>query len=341
LIKEHEIEPVTYTPKETISTTVYMLYSSGTTGKQKGVEITHRNLVASLVQFREFEKDISSHSILMGVMPFSHVYALICVVHIALIRGATTVILPNFDVKTFCSCIQKYKLNYIHATPPIILTLVKDPIAKTYDLSSVKVIVSAAAPLGNELERVFFNIFNIPIKQAYGKNNNNKQVDYRLTEITISHYSDSNNMVSGSCGLLMPNMSAKILSNDGHELGPNNPGELCIRGPTAMKGYLKNKDATDAIFDKDGFLHTGDIAYVDNQGNYFIVDRKKELIKHNGIHVAPAELEEILLTHPKILDAAVIGYYSEQCQNEFPVAYIVTKLEKNQSLKNEILNYVN
>ncbi|CAG8822160.1 14036_t:CDS:2, partial [Cetraspora pellucida] len=311
LIKEHEIEPVTYTPKETISTTAYLLYSSGTTGKPKGVEITHRNLVAGLVQFREFEKDISSHSILMGVM------------------GSTAVTLPNFDVKTFCCCIQKHKINYIHATPPIIIRLVKDPIAKIYDLSSVKIIVSAAAPLGYELECVFFNIFNVPIKQAFG-----------LTE-AMSHYSDSKNSVSGSCGMLLPNMNAKILSDDGHELGPNDPGELCIRGPTVMKGYLKNKDATDAAFDKDGFLHTGDIAYVDNQGNYFIVDRKKELIKHNGIHVAPAELEEILLTHPKILDAAVIGYYSEKCQNEFPVAYIVTKFEKNQSLKNEILNYVN
>ncbi|KAF0390613.1 acetyl-CoA synthetase-like protein [Gigaspora margarita] len=237
LIKEYEIEPVVYTQEEAKTTTAYLCYSSGTTGKQKGVEITHRNVVTNLTQIINIEQDFGSHSIFMGVLPFYHNYALLCSVHLTLICGATTIVLPDFDVEIFCRCIEKYKINYIHAVPPIILRLVKDPIVRKYDLSSVKMIVSGAVSLGYELERVFFTLFRIPIKQAFG-----------------------------SCGILLQSMEAKIISDDGDDLGPNKPGELCVRGPNIMKGYLNNRDATNAAFDKDGFLYTGDIAYVDDQG---------------------------------------------------------------------------
>ncbi|RIB19056.1 hypothetical protein C2G38_2016005 [Gigaspora rosea] len=330
LIGEREIEPNVYTPEEANSTTAYICYSSGTTGKQKGVEITHTNLVSNLAQIYNVEKDLGTHSVLAG--PFYHAYALICCIHVTLIYGATLIIFPSYNIKTLCHCIQEYKIDYVHAAPPVILDLINYPDAKEYDLSSVKIIVSSGAPLCRELAYMFYEHFNIRIKQTYG-----------LTEALAVYYSNSNTIID-SCGTLLPNIKVKILSNDGHELGINEPGELCVHGPLIMKGYLSNPSAINITFDNDGFLHTGDIGYVDGQGNYYIVDRKKELIKYKGFSVAPAELESILLTHEKISDAAVIGYYSEEDQTELPVAYIVLKSEdkeKNPSLKNEIIQYVN
>ncbi|CAG8677106.1 23571_t:CDS:10, partial [Dentiscutata erythropus] len=287
LIRKREIEPIYYTPEDANSTTAYICYSSGTTGKQKGVEITHTNFVANLAQLYSIEKDLGPHSILAGVL------------------GATVVIFPNYNIETFCFYIEKYKIDYVYAAPPIILDLVNYSDAIEY-LSSVKMI-------------------------AYG-----------LTEALIICYSDSNNIIAGSCGTPLPNIKVKILSADGN--GPNKHGELCVHSPAVMKGYLKNSEATNTAFDNYGFLHTGDYARVDDQGNYYIVGRIKELIKYKRFSVAPAELESILLKHEKIFDAAVIGFYSEKDQTELPIAYIVLKSEENEnnkSLKNEIIQYVN
>ncbi|CAG8774488.1 14675_t:CDS:2, partial [Racocetra persica] len=146
-----------------------------------------------------------------------------------------------------------------------------------------------------------------------------------------------------SIGKLISNVKAKILSKDGHELGYNEFGALYIKGPNVMKGYLNNKKATDAVFDKDGFFETGDVAYADDQGNFFIVDREKELIKYKGFQVAPAELESILLTHDAVSDAAVIGDYCEAEATEIPIAYVTIKNghEQSQDLVKQIQSYVN
>ncbi|KAF0476705.1 acetyl-CoA synthetase-like protein [Gigaspora margarita] len=212
LIGEREIEPIFYTPEEANSTIAYICYSSGTTGKQKGVETTHTNLVSNLAQIYKVEKDLGTHSVLAGVLATLLSYVCANLLHPC-----------NFDL-------------YV----------------KEYDLSSVKTIVSGAAPLGRELAYKFYELFNIRIKQVYG-----------LTEALAVHYSDSNNIITGSCGTLLPNLKVKILSNDGHELGINEPGELCVHGPSIMKGYHNNPSATNVAFDNDGFFHTGDIAYVD------------------------------------------------------------------------------
>ncbi|CAG8620672.1 3040_t:CDS:2, partial [Racocetra persica] len=224
--------------------------------------------------------------------------------------GATTVVLSSFDVKTFCEAIQKHKVNHIYAVPPIIIKLVDDPVVQNYDLSSVKMVISAAAPLGDKLEKKFYEMFKIPVLQAYG-----------LTETSpILHYPDLINPTPGSIGKLIPNVKAKILSKDGHELGYNECGALYVQGPNVMKGYLNNKKATDAVFDKDGFFETGD-----------------------GFQVAPAELESILLTHDAVSDAAVIGDYCEAEATEIPIAYVTIKNghEQSQDLVKQIQSYVN
>ncbi|RIB19754.1 hypothetical protein C2G38_2180996 [Gigaspora rosea] len=334
LISDHEIEPIYYTPEEAKSTTAYLIYSSGTTGKPKGIERTHTNVVAHLAQTIVADYKLGSHNTIIGVTKFYQGYAMFNIIHAPLIHGATAIILSSFSIETFCESIQKYKINYIFAVPSTILKLINEPLAQQFDLSSVDLVISAAASLSDNLEKKFYKIFKIPIWQTYG-----------LTETSsiLRHSPDTiKDAVPGSIGFLLPNMKAKILSEDGRELGYNEPGELWVHGPNIMKGYLNNKEATDAVIDKDGFFNTGDIVFADEQGNYFIVDRKKELIQYNGFQVSPSELESILLTHDAVSDAAVIGFYSEEEATEIPTAFVTIKngYEQSQALVNEIQFFV-
>ncbi|GBC09291.1 hypothetical protein RclHR1_08740011 [Rhizophagus clarus] len=335
LFSDQEIDPVVYTPEEVKSTTAYLCYSSGTTGKNKGVETTHFNMVSNLMQMDVFEDQINHKNIYMGSLPFYHIYGLTLLVHFVIIKGASCVVLRKFELEAFCRIIQVYKVNVAPIVPPIVLLLVNNPIARNYDLSSLKLAISAAAPLGSDLCKKFVDIYHASIKQAYG-----------LTETTpFAMVTKTENIVDGSIGILIPNVECKIISDDNKELGYNEPGEFYIRGPNVMKGYLNNKEATNACIDSDGWFRTGDLGYVDLQGNFFIIDRVKELIKYKGFQVAPAELESVLLTHPSITDCAVISIYSDEQATEFPLAYVVLKQnETNETqsdeLKEDIKNFV-
>ncbi|RIB02489.1 hypothetical protein C2G38_2149983 [Gigaspora rosea] len=330
LINDREIEPIYYTPEEAKSTTAYLIYSSGTTGEPKGIEITHTNMVVRLTQTLIVENKLGPHSIIMGTGGFCHVSGMDRIIHTTLIRGATTIIHSNYSVETICELIQKFKITFIYTDPTIILKLVNDPLAQQFDLSSVDMILCGAAPLSSKLERKFYEMFKIPISQIYG-----------LTEAgAVVICPDTS--VPGSVGILIPNMKAKILSDNGNELGYNEPGELWIHCPGIMKGYLNNKEATEAAFGKDGFFCTGDIVSVDEQGNFFVVDRKKEMIRTEDFDVSPSELESILLTHEVVSDAAVIGYYSEKEETEIPTAYVTIKngYKQSQALAEEIQSFV-
>ncbi|RIB11172.1 hypothetical protein C2G38_2204132 [Gigaspora rosea] len=333
LINDRDIEPIYYTPEEAKSTTAYLFYSSGTTGKPKDIEITHTNMVVRLAQVNSMECNLGPHSIIMAVLVATLQRLGIEYSSYDLNACTTAIIHSNFSVETICESIQTFKINRIYTTPPIILNLVNDPSAQQFDLSSVDKIICGGAPLSDQSERKFYNIFKIPISQGYG-----------LTEsgaITISP-DTLKTTVPGSVGILIPNIKAKILSDDCHELGCNEPAELWIHGPNIMKSYLNNKVATDAAIDRDGFFNTGDIVYVDEQGNYFIVDRNKEMIQGLGFHVAPSELESILLTHAAVSDAAVVGYYSEKDATELPTAYVTIKngYKQSRALAEEIQSFV-
>ena len=310
-----QIPQVEIDPKKDL---VALPYSSGTTGLPKGVMLTHYNLVANMRQMDGLDY-FHSDDTLLCVLPLFHIYGLVVVLNMGLHLGATIVTMPRFDLDQFLGLIQKYRVTLSHIVPPIVLKLAKDPIIERYDLSSLKMIFSGAAPLGVELSRELIQRIGCSIRQGYG-----------LTEtspVTHSSPADPVKMKLGSVGPAAPNTECKLLDPaTGEELGVSDEGEICVRGPQVMKGYLNNPEATARTIDKDQWLHTGDIGYADEDGHFYIVDRVKELIKYKGFQVPPAELEAVLLTHSAVADAAVIPCRDDE-SGEIPKAFVVLKGE--------------
>src|SRR3989475_9006252 len=227
------------------------------------------------------------------------------------------VIMPRFDLELILELIQKYRVTLSHIVPPIVLKLARDPMIDNYDLSSLKMIFSGAAPLGPDLSAECMKRIGCGIRQGYGMT--------ETSPVTHSSPADSAKMKLGSVGTAAPNTEVKLLDPaTGQELGPSQEGEVCVRGPQIMKGYLNNPEATARTIDAENWLHTGDIGYADADGHFFIVDRVKELIKYKGFQVAPAELEAILLTHPMVADATVIPCKDDEA-GEVPKAFVVMK----------------
>ena len=313
LDSDGDVPQVEINPREDL---VALPYSSGTTGLPKGVMLTHYNLIANLRQMDGldyFHRDDT----LLCVLPLFHIYGLVVVLNMGLHLGATIVTLPRFDLEQFLDLIQKYRVTLSHIVPPIVLQLAKNPIIEKYDLSSLKIIFSGAAPLGEELSRACIQRIGCSIRQGYGMT--------ETSPVTHSSPADPAQMKHGSVGPPAPSTECKLIDPaTGAELGPNQEGELCVRGPQIMKGYLNNPEATANTIDDDRWLHTGDIGFADDDGHFYIVDRVKELIKYKGFQVAPAELEAILLVHPAIADAAVIPCRDDEA-GEVPKAFVVLK----------------
>ncbi|SRR5579883_994921 len=321
---EGEIPKVQINPKEDL---VALLYSSGTTGMPKGVMHSHYTFVANFHQFKNCEP-VSEADAVIGVLPFFHCYGLV-MLNYNLAFGATIVTMPCFDLETFLSLIEKHKITRIHVVPPILLALAKQSIVDKYNLSSLRVLNSGAAPLSYQLIKECEQRFpNCIVKQAYG-----------TTETTMTtHTLDERDKIKpGSVGQCLPHVECQIVDVDTQQpLSFHQPGELWIRGPQIMKGYLNNPEATAKAIDQEGWYHTGDIVYVDEDGYFYIVDRIKELIKCNGYSIAPAELEAVLLSHPAIADACVVKS-PHPSSGEVPKAFIVLKARATQE---EIMQFV-
>ena len=307
---------------------VALPYSSGTTGLPKGVMLTHYNLVANMRQMDGLEY-FHRDDTLLCVLPLFHIYGLVVVLNMGLHMGATIVTMPRFDLEQFLQFIEKYRVTLSHIVPPIVLKLAKDPIVDNYDLSSLTMIFSGAAPLSAELSDQCMVRIGCGIRQGYGMT--------ETSPVTHSSPADPAKMKPGSVGPPAPNTECKLVDPaTGEELIANQKGEVCVRGPQIMKGYLNNPEATARTIDGDNWLHTGDIGYADEDGHFFIVDRVKELIKYKGFQVAPAELEAVLLTHPAVADAAVIPCPDDEA-GEVPKAFVVLK---DKASAEELISFV-
>ncbi|MQY38041.1 Long-chain-fatty-acid--CoA ligase [Streptomyces sp. RB17] len=310
-------------------------YSSGTTGIPKGVMLTHRQIATNLAQLEPAVPAAPGDRIL-AVLPFFHIYGLTALMNAPLRKGATVVVLPRFDLETFLAAIENHRITGLYVAPPIVLALAKHPAVARYDLSSLKYVISAAAPLDAHLADACSQRLGLPpIGQAYGMT----ELSPGTHVVPLDRLHDA---PAGTVGRLIAGTEMRIVSLDDpdKDLGTGEPGEILIRGPQVMKGYLGRPDATAALIDADGWLHTGDVGHVDGGGWLFVVDRVKELIKYKGFQVAPAELEALLLTHPGIADAAVIGSYDGD-GNEVPHAFVVRRPEAAEELtENTIMLYV-
>ena len=307
-------DPVQQTPVDARNDLVVLPYSSGTTGLPKGVMLTHHNLTSNLAQC-EHALTFEDNEVIIAVLPFFHIYGMQVLMNGVLYYGGTAVTMPRFDLEQFLQILQDHKVTRAYLVPPIILALAKHPIVGNYDLSSLTQVFSGAAPLSAELAAEAAARIECEVVQGYG-----------LTETSpVTHATPPGRAKPGSIGVTVSNTEIRIVDPDtGEDLDRNEDGEIWIRGPQVMRGYLNNPHATSVTIDEEGWLHTGDIGHVDDDDHFYISDRLKELIKYKGFQVPPAELEGLLLTHPDVADAAVIGIPDEEA-GELPKAFVVLK----------------
>lgn len=290
---------------------VVLPYSSGTTGLCKGVRLSHANLVANVSQIAAIEPVIPGERTL-AVLPFFHIYGMSVLMGYFVAGGGTLVTMPRFDLGQALRLIETHRMRRLFLVPPIVLALAKHPMVDDFDLSSVELIFSGAAPLGADVEDACAARLGCEVVQGYG-----------MTEMSpVSHFTPFGRRRPGSAGITVPNTACRIVDPaTGRDLGAGEVGELWVRGPQVMLGYLNDPGATAGTM-RDGWLTTGDLARLDEDGYLYIVDRVKELIKVKGFQVAPAEIEALLLGHPDVADAAVVGLPDEEC-GEVPVAFVV------------------
>ncbi|KIW62212.1 hypothetical protein PV04_10408 [Phialophora macrospora] len=315
----------------------FLVYSSGTTGKPKGVRLSHYNLTSNVSQLQPGEQycltwdgsrtvgDIplprpgAGGDKILASLPFFHIYGLTTTIFSPLYSGTTTVVLARFEIETWCSLVQKHSITFSYIVPPIVLLLCKHPAVSSYDLSSIRMTNSGAAPLSREMVESCFKRTGIRVKQGYG-----------LSETSPTAFNqpwEDWNVTVGSVGQVLSNMEAKICvpSRDAAPLPFGTVGELHVRGPNIFMGYHNAPAATAECLSPTGWFRTGDVGYLDPKGNLFITDRVKELIKYKGFQVAPAELEGYLQEHPFVQDCGVVGIHSAALGTEVPRAYVVPK----------------
>ena len=292
-----------------------VLYSGGTTGLPKGVMLSHRNLVVSMVQSEPMFA-LTPDDVVIAALPFFHVYGLNVILNRALAAGSTVVAMQRFVLEDFLALIEEHRVTRAYIVPAMAVALANDPAVDRHDLSTLRNVLSAAAILGADLATACERRLGCPVTQGYG-----------MTEMSsVTHLAPLLEPARkpDSIGMPVPGTECRLVDPDtGDDVAPGAAGELYLRGDHVMVGYLNNPEATAATIDADGWLHTGDLAVVDDEGWFRIVARLKEIIKYKGYQVAPAELEALLLEHPQVADCAVVGRPDDEA-GEIPVAFVVT-----------------
>ncbi|TKY54585.1 4-coumarate--CoA ligase 1 [Spatholobus suberectus] len=330
---ETEAPAVKISPDDVVA----LPFSSGTSGLPKGVMLSHKNLVTTVAQLVDGENPhqyTHSEDVLLCVLPMFHIYALNSILLCGIRAGAAVLIVHKFDITTVLGLIEKYKVTVASFVPPIILALVKSGEAHRYDLSSIRAVITGAAPLGGELQQALeARLPHATFGQGYG------MTEAGPLSISMAFAKEPSKIKSGACGTVVRNAEMKIVDTEtGASFPRNKAGEICIRGTKVMKGYLNDPEATERTIDKEGWLHTGDIGFIDDDDELFIVDRLKELIKYKGFQVAPAELEAMLIAHPNISDAAVVPM-KDEAAGEVPVAFVV-RSNGSKITEDEIKQYI-
>ncbi|XP_058803049.1 uncharacterized protein LOC131670980 [Phymastichus coffea] len=314
-------------PKVLPTDVAVLPYSSGTTGIPKGVMLTHRNLIVNILQLthpsliRFEEPTADSQETILTVLPFFHIYGFNTILNYLTYIGMHLVCIPKFTPQDYVAALVKYRPTVLFVVPSLLLFLITHPEVTAKQLESVTKVYSGAAPLKSGLIDKFM--------EKIGRNNCVLSQGYGMTETSPSLMITPYTMPQskrGSCGQLLPSTQARVIDlEDGQDVGvPHKSGELLVKGPQLMKGYLDNPKATSEAIDIDGWLHTGDVVYYDEDEYFYIVDRTKELIKVKGNQVSPTELESLILEIPGVADVAVVGV-SDDKAGEIPRAYVVKK----------------
>lgn len=323
-------------PESRADDTCTLLFSSGTTGLSKAVQLTHRNFMAAVTAYNSLEpgSGLSTHEtdVCLAIIPMYHVYGLGIVMLATLERGASVVTMRRYSLPAMLQFVERYKITVATLVPPIYVVLVKSAdTVKRYDTSSLRILATGAAPLRADTMKAIQSMFPLcVIRQGYG-----------MTESPLISFSVVANERSqwGSVGPLVPGTEARVVHiQTGEALPALATGEVWIRGPQVMKGYLNDPAQTSSTIDSEGWMHTGDMGYVDTHGYLYIVDRLKEMIKYKAHQVAPGELEAVLLKHPRILDAAVVPFPDDEA-GELPMAFVVRR-EENELTESEIISFV-
>ncbi|KAK2755503.1 hypothetical protein FQN54_006440 [Arachnomyces sp. PD_36] len=319
----------------------FLVYSSGTTGKPKGVMLSHRNIVANVLQVGSLEGENVSWEggqdgkgdRVLAFLPFFHIYGLTCLIHQSIYLGLHLVVMSKFDIERWCAHVQNFRITFSYVVPPVVLLLSKHPIVTKYDLSSLRILNSGAAPITRELLEATYARIKTGVKQGYGLSETSPTTH-------TQPWADWNRTI-GSVGKMVANMEAKYMTtpeddSEPKEVPVGEVGELYMRGPNVFLGYHNNPTATAASLSKDGWFRTGDVGYQDKECNFYITDRVKELIKYKGFQVAPAELEGILADNQSINDVAVIGVESKEHGTEVPRAYVVRRTKGGNEKEEEV-----
>ncbi|XP_065222669.1 uncharacterized protein LOC135847162 [Planococcus citri] len=309
--------------------TALILYSSGTTGLSKGVQLTHRSIICLMEAYRtENILPFPDGNTISGLLPMSHTYGLFCILS-CFVLGHKYIMIGRYSEESFLRYIEKHKITTLYVVPSIVLFLSKSSLVDNYNLSSVKLISSGGGPIRKSVEETIKKRFNCDMIQNYG-----------MTETTTMNLISLPSSKPGITGRLLPGMMAKIIDLEtGYLLGPGEFGEYCIKGPLLMKQYCDTSATSGMVsFDDEGWLHSGDVAYYDQEHNFYIVDRVKELIKYKGYQVPPAEIEGLLLQLPDIESIGVVGVPDEEA-GELPRAYVV-KQTGAEITAEEIQEYV-
>ncbi|SDM96895.1 long-chain-fatty-acid--CoA ligase [Sediminibacillus halophilus] len=310
--KGHGLKACDVDPKQDLA---LLQYTGGTTGYPKGVMLTHYNLVSNGLMSQAWLGSKQKRDIVMGVLPFFHVYGMTTVMNYSVMTGSKMILMPKFDPEDVLKTIEKQKPTVFPGAPTIYIALLHHPRLKQYDLSSIEACLSGSAPLPAEVQQQFQHVTKGNLVEGYG-----------LTEsspVTHSNFLNGNN-VNGSIGVPWPDTDAKIVDMETFQELPNGEiGEIAVKGPQVMKGYWNRKEETEQVL-KDGWLLTGDIGYMDERGYFYVVDRKKDMIIAGGYNIYPREVEEVLYEFAGVQEVVIAGVPDEY-RGETVKAYIVPK----------------